>query len=239
MKTIYITSTLIIVATIGFSLYVWYDTNKFEEGLGSLPGSPKVEVRVAPSAAAFDDSNPQIVNQQEHSEQHESEHAHPPDMSQGTVEMSAHDTSVRKNDTDLSLTAEPSNSPVKKSKKSIHFDDMTMDQKIKKLRHALVDINGNIPEVEEFLSLYRKEQESRVYLPNNLSVLDMPIEEQIRFAELHVKLYPMFPENKIALNNLRARKARLDSGQAIPITQYSPEVWHEIATKARVIVDIK
>jgi hypothetical protein len=237
MKTIYITSTMIIVATIGFALYVWYDTKKFEESLGPLPGSPKVEVRVAPSATAFDDSNPQIVNQQEHSEQ-QSKHTYHPNMSQETVEMSAHDISVRKNDTDSSL-AEPSNSPVKKPKKLIHFDDMTIDQKIKKLRHALVDINGNIPEVEEFLSLYRKEEESRVYLPNNLSVLDMPIEEQIRLAELHVKLYPMFPENKIALNNLRAMKARQDSGQAIPITQYPPEVWHEIATKARVIVDIK
>lgn len=238
MKTIYITSTMIIVATIGFALYVWYDTKNFEESLGPLSESPKVKVRVAPSATAFDDSNPQIVNQQEHSEQHESEHAYPPNMSQETVEMSAHDISVRTNDTDSSLT-EPSNSPVKKPKKLIHFGDMTIDQKIKKLRHALVDINGNIPEVEEFLSLYRKEEESRVYLPNNLSVLDMPIEEQIRLAELHVKLYPMLPENKITLENIRARKARQDSGQAIPITQYPPEVWHEIATKARVIVDIK
>lgn len=226
---------MIIVATIGFALYVWYDTKKFVESLGPLPN--KVEVRVASSATAFDDSNPQIVDQQEHAEQHESEHAAPP-MSQETVEKSAHDTSVRKNDTDSSL-AELSNSPVKKPKKSIHFGDMTIDQKIKKLRHALVDINGNIPEVEEFLSLYRKEKESRVYLPNDLSVLDMPIEEQIRLAELRVKLYPMFPENKIALENIRARKARIDSGQAIPITQYPPEVWHEMATKARVIVDIK
>jgi len=240
MRTIYIIGVSIIFVTLGLSVYVHYDTKKFEE---SLPSVKEVPV------TAENDALPLVTKSMgtgETASEQATPHHHHPGRSEDTGESTSEGTGGKPPE-ETSVTTHFADSPQspatgtasKKRGKNIHYADLPIDGKIAKLRHALVNLHGNIPEIEEFLSLKKKQMTSRVYLPNNLSVLDMPIEEEIRLAELAVQLYPMFPGNQKVLASVLERKARQDSGQVLPITAFPPEVWQEIAMKARVIVDSK
>lgn len=105
---------------------------------------------------------------------------------------------------------------------------MTTDQKIVKLRRWLVENHENKAEIEEYLTLERMYIESMVNLPNNLVVLDMHIDDQVRRAELLVKLYPN-NGNEGFLRRTLEIKAKIEAGEIIPMNEFPKEYWHEVS----------
>lgn len=227
MKVFYTIAVTIIVVCITIILYTQYDANKFQESLPNMPeGVPKEGTR--------DDVQPKTVTEPGLTKQTESTDTHP-----GSIESEiseAADVPENENDYEKTTVAAQEgtvdNNPqmVKIPKKKLLYSELQIDQKIAKLRRWLVKNHDDPDEIEEFLALEKKRHESTVRFTDNLIVLYMSIEEQIRRAELLVKLYPGYGNEKV-LHSLIEEKARYDSGETIPQYMYPIEHWEKAAQR--------
>lgn len=185
MKAYIVTCLVVIVVTIGFCFYVWYDTKKFEESLGPLPD--RDTVKAAPSKTAVDGARPQIVVETDSAEPNESEQPHPPsdpDRTEEVVEMPSEDKAVSVNDADLSQAPETPNQPAKKQNRKIPWSEATVDQQIANLRSWLVKNHDNTAEIDEYLGL------TRIFLESPTIFVNISPEDSLRHLELAAKLYP-------------------------------------------------
>ncbi|MDE0553243.1 MAG: hypothetical protein OXI24_03450, partial [Candidatus Poribacteria bacterium] len=81
------------------------------------------------------------------------------------------------------------------------------------IKKYLVNKHGNIPEVNEYVVLRRKMIEKRHYIPSqNVTVLDMTIEDVARYAELQSLLYPTLVHEE-NLETIRKFKALQNTGK--------------------------
>ncbi len=227
MKTLYSISATIVILAIGFTAYMWYDTNKFVESL------PQVKEVGSEGEKPIDTNSGvplQTVGEQDTSEKTESGHGthHHHDMGEeapNSLEVTKleddmnHSHALKHSDTSQKVSEE--------HKSTVRFFDMTTNQQIAKLRTWLVKNHDNPAEIDEFLQLERKTIENRVSLSNGYSVLNMHIDDQIRHAELQVKLYPHLG-NEGHLQHLLKTKTEIESGKLIPINEFPREMWEQI-----------
>lgn len=223
MKTYIITCIAIVVASIGFMLYIRYNTQKSIESL------PKVSSKEEMSSSPRNDSLLQSRTEQGIPKQTEQDHAHhyaTPDKTPPTLDVpeTQNGTSPVRVHSDTRQTRQAA----KKLTQKLHYDDMTTDEKIVKLRRWLVENHDNKAEIEEYLTLERMYMESKVNLPNNLVVLDMHIDDQVRRAELLVKLYPN-NGNEGFLRRTLEIKEKIEAGEIIPMYEFPKEYWHEVS----------
>ncbi|MDE0635927.1 MAG: hypothetical protein OXI43_08795 [Candidatus Poribacteria bacterium] len=229
MKVFYIISATIIVVGIAFIFYVQYDAKIFRDSL------PKMPEEVSEDTGK--DVQPQTKTERGLTEQTE-----PTDRQHDNIENETSQAAdVPKDENDLgknniNSTQEDTvvNNPqtVEIPKKKLRYSELQIDQKIAKLRRWLVKNHDDQGEIEEFLALEKERHESTVYFRDDFVVLYMPIEMQIRRAELLVKLYPGYGNERV-LRSLIQRKARYDSGEAIPRYMYPIEHWEKKAAEKR------
>ncbi|RKU17063.1 hypothetical protein C6501_04960 [Candidatus Poribacteria bacterium] len=229
MRVFYIISATIIVVGIAFIFYVQYDAKIFRESL------PKMPEEVSEDTGK--DVQPQTKTERGLTVQTE-----PTDIQHDNIEnetSQAADVPKDENDPgkkNINSTQEDTvvNNPqtVEIPKKKLRYSELQIEQKIVMLRDWLVENHDDHGEIEEFLALEKERHESTVYFSDNIVVLYMPIEMQIRRAELLVKLYPGYG-NESVLQSLREEKARYDSGEAIPSYSYPLEHWEKKAAQRR------
>ena len=224
MKAYIITCIItMVVAIIGFTLYIRYDTQKFIESLPKVPSKEEI------SSRPRNDVLLQSRTEQGVPKQTGQDHAHhyaTPDETLQTLDVpeAQNGTSPVRVHSDTRQTRQAA----KKLTRKLHYDDMTTDQKIAKLRRWLVENHDNKAEIEKYLTLERMYIQSMVYLPNNLAVLDMHIDDQVRRAELLVKLYPN-NGNEGFLRRTLEIKAKIEAGEYIPMYEFPREYWHEVS----------
>lgn len=227
MKVYYTLAVFIIVVCLVVTFYALYDAYKFRESLPDISEAvSKAETPVVQSPTAAEDGL---------TERTESADIQPENIESET--SAAADDQENENDEEKNNISSPNgdivdNNPqmVEIPKKKIPYSALQIDQKIAKLREWLVKNHDDPVEIEEFLALEKKRHESTAHFGGDIIVLYMSIEEQIRRAELLVKLYPAYG-NENVLNSLIEEKARYDSGEAIPQYMYPIEYWENAAQR--------
>lgn len=227
MKVFYTISVTIIVVCITIIIYTLYDAKNYRESLPDITEGVKKE-------GIKNDVQPKTATNPGHTKQTESTDIHHESKENGTSDAA----NVQENENDqaknnnLTQGDTPDNNQqmVEIPKKKLQYSELQIDQKIAKLRRWLDKNHDNPEEIEEFLTLEKKRHESTVRFPDDRVVLYMTIEEQIRRAELLVKLYPGYG-NEHVLNSLIKEKARYDSGEAIPQYMYPIEHWEKAAQR--------
>ena len=228
MKVFYTLSVTIIVVCIAFIFYALYDAKIFRENLPKIPEEVSKE-------DTRDDVQPQIVTEQGLTKQTESTDIHHESKESETFEaadVQENENDQGKNNISPAQGGTVDNNPqmVEIPKRKLRYSELQIDQKIAKLRRWLVKNHDDPDEIDEFLALEKKQHESTVRFADDFVVLYMPIEEQIRRAELVVKLYPGLGNEKV-LRSLIEEKARYDSGEAIPQYMYPIEHWEKAAQR--------
>ncbi len=228
MKAFYIISVTIIVVGIAFIFYVQYDMKIFRESLPKMPEEVSRE-------DTRKDVQPQTKTERGLTEQTETT-----DMQHDNIESEPSQAAgIPEDENDpgknnINSTQEDTvvNNPqtVEIPKRRLRYSELQIDQKIAKLRRWLIKNHDDHGEIEEFLALEKERHESTVYFRDDFVVLYMPIEMQIRRAELLVKLYPGYGNERV-LRSLIQRKARYDSGEAIPRYIYPLEHWEKAAQR--------
>lgn len=223
MKAYIVTYLAIIMVTIAFCLYVWHDTNKFEEGLSPLP--ERHTVKTAPQTPDVDGAPSQIVPEVDSAEPNALEHAHPhphsvPHRHEEIVEIPSEGASALVNDADLAEAAATPNPAVsKKKKKKIPWDKATVDQQIANMRSWLVKNHDNTAEIEEYLGL------QRIFMESSSIFVNMSPDDSLRHAELAAKLYPGIGNEEAYQQMLEVRERLkngtlhidLDNAEIVPI----------------------
>jgi hypothetical protein len=229
MKAVYrITATVVILA-IGFAVYTWYDLKKFEKEHSQVieVGSEKEKLVDTNSGEPVKTGGKQDTAEKTGLGQKTNFHHDVEEKAPESPEISKHEND--KNHSHAHTDADKSQTVSKVHKSAVKFFDRTTDQQIAKLREWLVDNHDNPAEIEEYLQLRRQSIDNRVTFSNGYSVLNMHIDDQIRQAELQVKLYPNLG-NEGGLLQLLETKARIESGKLIPIYELPREMWEQISS---------
>ena len=223
MKNFMFASIMIIIASLGFTIYIRQDTKKFIRSIRPVPERISVKAKEKPSGP---DMIQDIKNVPEVYEQNASEHeVHHHDH----LDVSIFEMPTWVNTTDFPDTADkmnPSDSQIdrthlhtdtetksKMPQRIIDYDNLTTEEKISGIKKYLVNKHGNIPEVNEYVVLRRKMIEKRHYIPSqNVTVLDMTIEDVARYAELQSLLYPTLVHEE-NLETIRKFKALQNTGK--------------------------
>lgn len=228
MKALYCIVATVVIIAIGFTVYNWYDLKKFQTEHSQLVevGSEREK-----SLEMNSDVEQQTGGKQNTSEKTESGHGTYQHHDIGEETSESPEVSKREDDMNHPVAQKHLDTSQKVSevnKSSVHFFNMTTDQRISKLRAWLVENHDNPAEIEEYLQLERKSIENLVSLSNGYSVLNMHIDDQIRHAELQVILYPNHG-NEGNLQQLLKTKAEIESGELIPIYEFPREMWEQVA----------
>ena len=226
MKVFYMISATIIVVCIAFILYTRYDAKIFRESLPKTPEEISKE-------GTRDDVQPQTVTEQGLTKQTEStdiQHESIESETSEAADVPENENDQGKNNISPAQGGTVVNNPqmVEIPKRKLRYSELKTDQKIAKLRRWLVENHDNKAEIEKYLTLERMYIQSMVYLPNNLAVLDMHIDDQVRRAELLVKLYPN-NGNEGFLRRTLEIKAKIEAGEYIPMYEFPREYWHEVS----------